>query len=97
VGMSVYISVTFIWLYKQLDPRSDAVVGVDTAEDCSASADAAVRGQSYGQHLSNMQIHLAPSETKPFTRSATCYRLFFAVIFRIVYNFCLSEAWLSVK
>ena len=35
-----------------------------------------VKRQSYGQHSSNMEIQLAPSETKPFTRSDICCAVF---------------------
>jgi len=45
-------------------------VTVDAActEDGSLSTDN-VKRHSYGQHSSSMEIQLAPSETKPFTRS----------------------------
>jgi len=57
-----------IVLCKQMDPRPDTADLV-CAEDGNLSTDNVVVRQSYGQQSSNMQIQLAPSETKPFTRS----------------------------
>lgn len=53
------------------------------SKDGSTTRDDVDKRHNYGQHSSSMEIQLAPSETKPFTRSAMLYHI--ALIVDILY------------